>query len=34
MATRHFERDDLIDVIRLLGDRQDIIRIVADEPPG
>jgi toxin ParE1/3/4 len=26
----YFERADLIDVVRLLGDRQDIIRILAE----
>lgn len=26
----YFERDDLIDVVRLLGDRQDIIRILGE----
>lgn len=27
----YFDRADLIDVVRLLGDRQDIIRILTDE---
>lgn len=29
----YFERDDILDVVRLLGERQNIAAILASEPP-
>ena len=31
MSWLYFERDDRLDVVRLLGDRQDIATIFADD---
>lgn len=30
----YFERDSFLDVVRLLGERQDIAAILTDEPPA